>query len=144
MRNMTKRHTNSCYFELRKIAHLRPLISEEATKQLVIAFVISKLDYCNSLFCSMTNGNIEKLQKIQNHAARLIKKVPKRQSITPVLKDLHWLPVKARFQYKTAIFVYQSLNDELYPSYMKEMLTPYVPSRPLRSSVKKSAAKTNS
>ena len=124
----------SCYFELRKIAHLRPLISEEATKQLVIAFVLSKFDYCNSLYSSMSSGNIYKLQLVQNHAARLIKQIPKREHISPVLKELHWLPVKFRIQYKLAILVYQSLYDPLYPSYMKDMLTPYIPSRSLRSS----------
>ena len=68
----------SCYFEMRKIAHLRPLISEDSTKQLISSFVLSKLDYCNALYSSMTSGNMEKLQLVQNQAARLIKKLPKR------------------------------------------------------------------
>ena len=122
----------SCYFEMRKIAHLRPLISEDSTKQLISSFVLSKLDYCNS----MRSGNMEKLQLVQNQAARLIKKLPKRHSISPVLKELHWLPVEFRLQYKSAILVYQCLNDTLYPAYMKEMLTQYIPSRSLRSSQK--------
>ena len=122
----------SCYFEMRKIAHLRPLISEDSTKQLISSFVLSKLDYCNS----MRSGNMEKLQLVQNQAARLIKKLPKRHSISPVLKELHWLPVEFRLQYKSAILVYQRLNDTLYPAYMKEMLTQYIPSRSLRSSQK--------
>lgn len=82
----------------------------------------------------MSSGNIYKLQLVQNHAARLIKQIPKREHISPVLKELHWLPVKFRIQYKLAILVYQSLYDPLYPSYMKDMLTPYIPSRSLRSS----------
>ena len=74
-----------CYFEIRKIAQLRPYLTEQATKQLVISFVISRLDYCNSLFYNMTAENIQKLQLVQNHAARLIKRAPKRASATLLL-----------------------------------------------------------
>ena len=126
----------SCYFELRKIANLRPLISEDAAKKLVVSFVLSKLDYCNSLYASMTSGNLDKLQLVQNHAARVIKQLPKRQSISPVLKELHWLPVEFRIQFKSLVFVYQCLNDTSFPSYLKEMLIPYIPSRSLRSTNK--------
>ncbi|GFR65339.1 reverse transcriptase-like protein [Elysia marginata] len=60
-----------CYLEIRKSAQLRPFINKDAAKQLVLSFVVSKLDYCNSLFYHMTNENIQKLQSIQNLAARL-------------------------------------------------------------------------
>ena len=68
-----------CYLELRKIAQLRSYINEDATVKLVLSFVISRLDYCNSLFYNMSDENIQKLQLIQNHAARLVKKPPKDQ-----------------------------------------------------------------
>ena len=58
-------------------------------------------------------------------------------TITPVLRDLHWLPLKARVEYKCAVFAYQCLNDDSFPSYIKDMLTIYNPSRSLRSSAKK-------
>ena len=126
----------SCYFELRKIAHLRPLISEDAAKKLVVSFVLSKLDYCNSLYASMTSANLDRLQLVQNHAARVIKQLSKRQHISPVLKELHWLPVKFRIQFKSLVFVYQCLNDNYFPSYMKEMITTHMPPRSLRSANK--------
>ena len=81
------------YLELRKIANIRPLSTEEAAKQLVIPFVISKLDYCNSLLFAITQENMSKLQMIQNHAARIVKRVPKRSSASALLKELHWLPI---------------------------------------------------
>ena len=73
---------------------------DAATLKLVLSLVISKLDYCNSLFYNMSLENIHKLQLIQNHAARLVKKAPKRSSAKLLLKDLHWLPVK-----KTVLFI---------------------------------------
>ena len=60
----------SCYLELRKIANIPSYLSDSATQKLVI----SKLDYYNSLFHNMNLENIHKLQLIQNHAARLVKK----------------------------------------------------------------------
>ena len=126
----------TCFLELRKIAYVRPFLSENATKTLVTALVTSKLDYCNSLYFSMTEDRFERLQKIQNYAARLIKQIPRRQHITPVLKDLHWLPVKARVEYKCAVFAYQCRNDDSFPSYIKDMISNYTPTRLLRSSTK--------
>ena len=82
----------SCYFEIRRISHLRPFIDEKCTIQLIISLVVSKLDYCNCLFYNMSNENFKKLQVVQNHCARLVKKAPKRSSATSLLKDLHWLP----------------------------------------------------
>ena len=125
-----------CYLELRKIAHLRPVLSEESTTRLVMSFVLSRLDYSNSLFCSITLENVNKLQQIQNHAARLIKRVSKRHSATSLLKDLHWLPVKARIEYKIALMVYQCLYESQFPKYLKDMITPYIPAKCLRSSHK--------
>ena len=77
------------YLELRRLAHLRPYLKMDAMKKLVSAFVLSRLDYCNSLFAGLSNDKITKLQRIQNNAARLVLKQPKRNHISPLLKDLH-------------------------------------------------------
>ena len=62
----------------------------------------------NCLFFDMTNENFLKLQLIQNHAARLVKRVSmKSSSATALLKDLHWLPIKQRVSYKIAIIVFK-------------------------------------
>lgn len=126
----------SCYLHLRKISRIRPFIPEEAAKQLVISFVLSKIDYCNSLFHSTSCSNINKLQTIQNHAARLVKQVPKSTNPMPLLYQLHWLPVKARITYKIAVIVYNTLSSEFSPSYLKDLLSTYNPTRTLRSQSK--------
>ena len=125
-----------CLIELRKIAHLRPLINEVAAKQLVLSFIMPKFDYCNSLLFNITQYNIDKLQLIQNHAARLIKQAPKISHVSKFLKELHWLPIKQRIDYKIAVTVFHCLYTENYPSYLKELITPYKPQRTLRSSSK--------
>ena len=111
-------------------------IDENAAEKLVLSFVISRLDYCNSLFYNMSNENIKKLQLIQNHAARLVKKAPKRSSATSLLLSLHWLPVRQRIMYKIAVITYNCLYDDAAPQYLKDLITQYVPPRALRSSQK--------
>ena len=129
----------SCYLELRKIANIRSYLSDAATLKLVLSLVIPKLDYCNSLFYNMSLENIHKLQLIQNHAARLVKKASKRSSAKLLLKDLHWLPVKDRIIYKIAVLVFNIINNNSSPSYLRELITVYTPQtqRSLRSSQKK-------
>ena len=86
----------------------------------------------------MSLENIHKLQLIQNHAARLVKKALKRSSAKLLLKDLHWLPVKDRIIYKIAVLVFNIINNNSSPSYLRELITVYTPQtqRSLRSSQK--------
>ena len=68
-------------------------------------------------------------------------KVPKREHITPVLKQLHWLPIKKRINYKIATITYQCIHDEYYPLYLKQIIYIYTPNRTLRSLNKNSIKK---
>ena len=77
---------------------------------------------------------MNKLQKVQNTAARIIFRISKYEHIQPYLKELHWLPVSARIEYKLASLCYKSITDSKFPSYIRELLELYVPSRYLRSS----------
>ena len=77
-------------------------------------------------------GLMSQLQKRQNHAARVIIQWRKYDHITPVLVDLHWLPVKQRIDFKILLLTYKALNG-LAPAYIRELLTPYIPARTLRS-----------
>ena len=130
-------HVNTVYksiiFQLSKISHIRKYISVDVAKTLVTSLILSRLDYCNSLFCNMSNENIEKLQLLQNHAARLIFRVKKKEHVTPLLFKLHWLPIKFRIDYKIALLCYKCLNNAA-PIYLQNLVEVYVPRRELRSS----------
>ena len=86
--------------------------------------VISKLDYCNSIYYKLPNTLLKKLQNIQNRAARLIRKIPLRERITPALMELHWLPMKARIIYKICLLNYKALKFG-EPKYLYEYLVPF-------------------
>jgi hypothetical protein len=103
------------------------------TKTLIHALVTSKLDHHNSLLYGLPKCQTDKLQRIQNAAARIIVKSQKRDHITPVLKELHWLPVCERIVYKILLLTFKCLNAE-GPIYLKELLHHHTPSRSLRSS----------
>ena len=96
----------TCYFELRRLASIRRFLTSTATATLVSAFVLSRIDYCNSLLFGSTHDVTSHLQRIQNYAARVILRLPMSSSITIHLKSLHWLPVKVRSTYKIACLCY--------------------------------------
>ena len=115
---------------------MAPFLDENSLKTLMSSFVLSRLDYCNSLLINLPVELIEKLQKMQNHAARVVLKTSRREHVTPMLVRLHWLPVKSRIQYKTAVLCYKCYN-KIAPSYMCELVSEYIPTRDLRSRYKK-------
>ena len=86
----------SCFQHLKLISDIRKYITEDAAKQLVHAFIASRLDNGNYLLYGLTTSTISHLKKIQNSAARLITRTRKFDSITPVLRNLHWLPIEKR------------------------------------------------
>ena len=86
----------TCYFEQRRLASIRRFLTSTATATLVSAFVLSRIDYCNSLLFGSTHDVTSHLQRIQNYAARVVLRLPMSSSITIHLKSLHWLPVKER------------------------------------------------
>ena len=125
----TKHISSICcasFLELRRIASIRPYLSQSAAARLVAAMVISRLDYCNSVFIGLPADQITQLQRVQNNAARLVLKKRRRDHVTPLLKELHWLPVKFRCQYKIATFAYRHFDGSL-PPYLSSSLCTYEP-----------------
>jgi hypothetical protein len=119
-------------FHLRNLGKIRKYMDYESTTMLIHAFITSRLDNLNGLLHGLPSNQISKLQKIQNMAARLLTRKAKYDHITETLKDLHWLPVVFRIQFKLLLLTYRALNDE-GPGYIKDLLKLYQPERNLRS-----------
>ena len=111
----------TCYFELRRLVSIRRFLAITATASLVSAFVLSRIDYCNTLLFCSTHDVTSHLQQIQNYAARVILRLPKFSSITTHLISLHWLPVKVRSAYKVACLRYHC-HSSTAPSYVADIL----------------------
>lgn len=124
--------SRSCFLHLRNIGRIRRYLPEKATKTLVHSLVTSRMDYCNSLLVGINASQVRRLQLVQNAAARLVTRTKKSDHITPVLKELHWLPIRSRIEYKLLLHVYRALHGRA-PSYLSEMIKLYQPPRQLRS-----------
>ena len=82
----------------------------------------------------ISKGLLDKLQKAQKSAARLVVNCLRSDHITPYLRDLHWLPVRSRIKYKILVTTYCALHNEA-PAYISEILTSYTPPRTLGSTI---------
>ena len=123
----------SAFFHLHKISKTRKFLTPETMKAIIHAFVTSKIDYCNSLLFGLPNVLLQRLQRVLNCPARVVYQSNKYDHITPLLMELHWLPVEQRINFKILLITYRALNGQA-PSYISDLLSYYRPARSLRSS----------
>ena len=100
-----------CY-HLQRFGKIRKYLDVSAAKIAIQALVTSKLDYLNGLLHGIPACQLAKLQHVQNTAARIVSRVPRRYHITPVLHTLHWLPIKCRVQCKVLILTHKAIHSE--------------------------------
>ena len=101
-----------------------------AIKTLVCAFVLSRLDHCNSLLSGCPRYLLGRLQKVQKSAVKLVFKARTRDHV----QAFHWLPVQARIDYTQPVNCLSQLLSDSIPAYFSDLLSVYTPSRKLRSS----------
>ena len=127
------RVVQTCHYQLRNIAKIKPFLSKIDLEKVIHAFISSRLDFCNSLYSGLCKKSISRLQIIQNSAARLLTNTKKREHITPILAALHWLPVSFRIDFKILLMTFKACHG-LAPTYISALLSPHVSGRCLRSS----------
>ena len=86
-----------CYYHLRRLCQIGQRVGQEVTTRLMLATVISRLDYCNAAPAGLLQATVAPLQRVQNSTARLIFKLSSRETR---LLQLHWFPVRWRVQFK--------------------------------------------
>ena len=96
-------------------------MSQDAAETLIHSFIISRVDYCNSLLYGVPACQLDKLQRVQNAAARLFFMEHNFCHITPLLLKLHWLPVKFRVNFKILLITFKAIHG-LAPSYIAELI----------------------
>ena len=111
-----------CYKLLKDVSNVRKLITKKQTEMLVHSIISSRLDYCNSLFYGINKSVVEKLQKVQNAAARVVLKLRKHDPIRLELFNLHWLRIHERILFKLLLLVYKCLNC-MAPVELSSLLT---------------------
>ena len=134
MHNHISHVTRSCFYQLRRLKSIRHHLGPDVTKCLVCSFILTRIDYCNSLFACLPASTLAPLQRVQNAAARLVLNLKSYDHITPALIELHWLPIKHRISYKLCALVYKALHQQA-PDYLCELFT-NIRDIPTRSSLR--------
>ena len=111
----------SSYFQIRNIGLIWKYINNETCKTLIQALIISQLDYGNVLLYNMPLSLTNSLQRVQDCDAPLVTRIHKREHITPVLFQLHWLPVHLRSLYKILFRTFKVLSRTA-PMYLCDLI----------------------
>ena len=127
--------SKSANYHLRNIGKMRKFLNTDTTRSAIVSLVTSRLDYCNGLLCGITDDLLYRLQKVQNNAARVIIGFKKYDHITPVLKDLHWLPIRNRIEFEILLLTFQYMQG-CAPLYLRKLLVKQANTRTLRSNTK--------
>ena len=122
----------SSFYHIKALRHIRKCVDISTANTIACSLVASKLDYCNSVLAGMSDHNVNRLQRVQNAAARAVTQSHRRASSSKILHDLHWLPVSARIDYKIALLTFKILNN-CQPLYLFSELHVVKPVRTLRS-----------
>ena len=109
------------YRLIRNITGIRKYITKEHLKILVNAIIIAKFDNCNSLYMGISAYDVGRLRKFQNSCARVIYNKKKRDHVSTILQELHWLPCEARTYFKILCYVFKCFHG-LAPSYLSDLL----------------------
>ena len=120
---------SSAFYYLYNIRHIRKkYLSRSSTETLIHAFITSGLDYCNNLLYGLPKYQLSKLQRVMNASARLVYCAPKSCHITPLPRELHWLPVCYRIEYKIILLTFKVLHG-MAPDYLRHLISVLPPSR---------------
>ena len=110
---------SSCYYQIRRLRQVSHCVGRDVMIQLASAFILSRLDYCNSILAGLSKSTIASLQRVQNAAARMVLNLRPRDSISDGLRQLHWLPIESRIQFKLRLLMHL-IHTGRCPSYISE------------------------
>ena len=122
--SMSTHISKSCsaaFFWLHNIKGISQFLSRDKLETVLHAFVTSRIDYCNGLLYGLPDCEIAKLQRVQNAAARLLMSCKKYDHVTPILINLHWLPVRYRINFKILLLTFKALYG-MAPSYIIDLI----------------------
>ena len=104
----------------------------KTAKTVASSLVGSRLDYANAVLYGTSVKNIRRLQRLQNAVARIVLKSDRRCQPSPLLKQLYWLPIKFRIDFKVATLIFKIRTTSM-PNYLSLLIADYAPRRVLRS-----------
>ena len=117
MKTYISKLVSCCHHQLWRIRQVRRLVGQDVAQQLVSAYTLSRLDYCDSLLSRLPRSTIRPLQHVMNAAAQVIMNLSLRDHVQPAPKQLHWLPFEQRITYKLCLFMHH-IHTGQAPQYL--------------------------
>ena len=113
--------SSTCFFHLRRLRKLRPLIDTASAQRLASAFILSRVDYCNAV--RLPTSPLAPLQRVLNASARFVAGATSRTHVSGIMKSLHWLPIAYRIRFKLCVLMH-GVHNGTSPSYLTDTTTP--------------------
>ena len=110
MRTHIGKVSSACFYHLRCLRQLRYAVSKSTIQRLVSALVLARIDNCNSVLAGLPAITFAPLKRVMNAAVRLVASQGLRDHVTPAMRELHWLPVTFRVQYKLCLMIHALVN----------------------------------
>ena len=113
----------SCFVVLGQLRSIRRSVSPAVIQSLVVSLVLvlSRLNYGNTKLDSLPGNQLNRMQTVINGAARLVGYVHQYEHITPLLSNLHWLPVHVGIEFRLAVSVFRCLRGRVLPYLANEL-----------------------
>jgi len=121
LENNINKVVSTCFNNIRKIYRIRSFLNEHTAKCLTHSLIVSHLDYANSLYYNLPKRLLNKLERVQNAAVRLIFQLDRKDHVTELKMSLHWLPVEARVEFKILTLTYKAITGDA-PPYLCDMI----------------------
>jgi len=106
---------SSCMSNLAQINRVKHVFDRNVLNIVINTLLFINLFYCSSIWSNAADPNLLKLQAVQNFAARIISGTRKFDHITPILKDLRWLPVKSKLYFRDAVLAFECMTGSTPP-----------------------------
>jgi hypothetical protein len=122
MQEHVSRKARACFFHIRRLRTVRRELGRQVTARLVSTLILSRLDYCNAVLAGLSASTLAPLHCVLNVAARLVLELGPRDHVSAALRELHWLPIRKRIDYKLCLLAH-NVRIGHAPEYMSELLT---------------------
>ena len=122
MQSHVRQTVSRCFAVLLQLRTVCRQVPPSVFQSLIVALSLSRLDYCNSVLFGLPANLIQRLQSVQNAAARLTFRIRRSEHITPALISLHWLRVPERISFKLVVLTYRSIHGTS-PFYLQSCFT---------------------
>ena len=116
-----KEVARACNYHTLALCHVHTLLTDDLAQTVACSIVGSRLDYCNAMLYGAPAATLDVLQRAQNNLARVVCQQGSRTDARPLLRSLHWLPVKHRVSYKMAAMTFKTMSSST-PAYLNDLM----------------------